>query len=470
MELQALENLKSYLGFDMSPTNHWTINEYDKSIDELSPYSISDSISSLLILNGLLIANLWENKSGTSQVVSVNRERAMELLYRPNFIHINGRPLSLDAFKKHTSLTHKTKNGFIETTTALSHLHEGVLNLLHVPPDKLSVDNAFLARTSESLEEELNTRQLGGATIRTREEFRKHPQGIELLKSPPFIVESLNSRDPLPFKSSSRPLSDIKVLDMSHILAGPVISNLLAEQGANVLHIANPGGERVASNWLDTGHGKRCANLDFNDSDDIHQLHTLIAESDIFVNGYSAGRLQEKFGLTDEFLLSINPDLIIVSSSAFGETGEWSRRAGWENIAQAAIGSMDDHGSPERPLHCPYGFLNDYATGLMGSIGALSALHKRASEGGAQRVKVSLARTGLWIQDQGIGEKAAVSDVLEKFLSVVQGGNKSQYAMMTKTSFGDLTHLAPVIQYSETKAYWDLPVEVIGSSYPVWQV
>ncbi|MCF4176900.1 CoA transferase, partial [Vibrio sp. McD22-P3] len=132
------------------------------------------------------------------------------------------------------------------------------------------------------------------------------------------------------------------------------------------------------------------AYLDFTLEKDLQRFFELVQDADVYVNGYTPGRLSEKFGITEEKLLSINPNLIIVTSSAFGEVGPWKDRHGWENIAQAATGSAFDHGLEDKPALCPYGFITDYGTGLMGAMGILKALHNRAFIGGSQHVQVSL--------------------------------------------------------------------------------
>merc|ERR1719161_1972369 len=123
-------------------------------------------------MQGLLVADIWKAQSGEAQSVSVDRKHAMEMLYRVNFLSINGRPLQLDAFKRPTSMTNKTKDGFVETTTTLIHLHEGVLDLLNTPPQEQKVKAAFLSWKSDDLMSELNNRNLGGVKVLTRKEFR----------------------------------------------------------------------------------------------------------------------------------------------------------------------------------------------------------------------------------------------------------------------------------------------------------
>lgn len=88
---------------------------------------------------------------------------------------------------------------------------------------------------------------------------------------------------------------------------------------------------------------KKNAYLHFSVQDDLNRFFQLVEDADVYVNGYAPGRLQEKFGITEEKLLSINPNLNIVTSSAFGEVGPWGKRHGWENIAQAPVGSSFDH-------------------------------------------------------------------------------------------------------------------------------
>ncbi|MCG9627424.1 CoA transferase [Vibrio mediterranei] len=467
--LRALNNLKEMLEVEIDPSIEAIDTNYLPGSDKYSPYNLSDSFSSLLMMNGLLVANIWKHKTGQSQTVTVDHERAMEMLYRPNFIHINDQPLSLDAFKRFESLTHKTKDGYFETTTALVHLHDKTLNVLNCPPNKEAIEAAYLSKTAEEWETIFNAHGLSGAKVRTQEEFRKHPQGQFLSQLPPVQVKKLGQGTPRPFKPSERPLSDVKVLDVSHIIAGPSMSTFLAEQGAEVLHIANPKAERVKSNYLDTGFGKKNAYLDFNVDSDLNRFYELIKETDVYVNGYAPGRLQEKFGITEEKLLSLNPDLIIVTSSAFGEVGPWSKRHGWENIAQAAVGSAFDHGTLNQPTLCPYGFITDYGTGLMGAMGILKALHNRAFIGGAQHVSVSLAATCIWYQDQQTGTSEKDVEAMHKIIAkVVSGGNKSQFTTTTQTPYGEMTHLKPVLEYSETPAYWARPTSPLGSDKPEW--
>ena len=466
--LAPLNELKTYLPFQLNDAIELECSDYTPELDRLSPYKLSDCMTSLLLLQGHLISHVSCMKNGPEQRVYVDRKHAMELYNRVNYIRINNRPLILDAYNNSTSRTHKTKDGFIELTTTLRHLHEGVLTLLDCSPDYDQVANKFLQKTSEEWELELNAANLGGQKLRTREEFRAHPQGQVVLQEDPFKVEALNKRPPKPFQQEGRPLEGIKVLDLSHIIAGPTIGNVLAEQGANVLHVANPTAERIPSNIIDTGFGKRCTYLDLNTEDDLNQFWKLLEAADVYVSSYAPHRLEEKFGITEGKLLAKNPDIVICAHQAFGPSGPWEKHHAWENIAQAAIGSSSDHGDTERPYLCPYGFPTDYGTGVMAANGVVAALINRATLGGGQKVTVSLARTGVWMQDQGIGEHPNVDEVIKYGVAAVTTGQESDNQIVTKTHYGEITHLAPIIQYSETPAFWEHPTPILGEHFPEW--
>jgi len=466
-----VDRLKAFIPFDLEDAATLNFSDYDPSMDNASPYRIAEGHSALLGIQSLLIANIWKQKTGIKQVINIDLKRAMEMLDRVNYLQINGRDLQLDAFKRPTSMTNKVSDGHIETTTTLIHLHEGVLDVLDTCPNKEKVREAFLKWKVIDLEEKLNEAEIGGTKVRTQEEFRNHPAGKHLLENNhPFKVTKMNDSPPMPWKPSDRPLSGIKIVDMTLIIAGPLIGNVLAEQGADVLHISNPNAERIPSNFLDTGFGKRCAALDLNQKEDLTRLHSLLKEADVFINGYAPGRLAEKFGLTYEKLMELNPNLIMVSESAFGEDGPWGRRKGWENIAQAATGSLADHGSIDDPQYCPYGFLTDFGTGLFGAIATLVALEQRARLGGAYHVQVTLSNTALWYQDQGSKEHYVYDpDRVRKLIRFTgSGGHRSSYMMKTPTSYGVITHMQPVAEFSHTKPYWVHPTPILGADLPTF--
>jgi crotonobetainyl-CoA:carnitine CoA-transferase CaiB-like acyl-CoA transferase len=104
----------------------------------------------------------------------------------------------------------------------------------------------------------------------------------------------------------------------------------------------------------------------------------------------------------------------------------------------------------------------------MAANGVVAALINRATLGGGQKVTVSLARTGVWMQDQGIGEHPNVDEVIKYGVAAVTTGQESDNQIVTKTHYGEITHLAPIIQYSETPAFWEHPTPILGEHFPEW--
>jgi crotonobetainyl-CoA:carnitine CoA-transferase CaiB-like acyl-CoA transferase len=104
----------------------------------------------------------------------------------------------------------------------------------------------------------------------------------------------------------------------------------------------------------------------------------------------------------------------------------------------------------------------------MGTIGIITALINRAKHGGAQKVSVSLARTGMWIQDQGVGPHPNVDEVIKFAYETVSQPQVSQNQIVTKTNYGEITHLGPIIDYSETQGRWDHPTPILGEHLAEW--
>jgi crotonobetainyl-CoA:carnitine CoA-transferase CaiB-like acyl-CoA transferase len=186
---------------------------------------------------------------------------------------------------------------------------------------------------------------------------------------------------------------------MTRVLAGPMATRLLAEQGANVMHISSPNLPSLLAALLETGLGKRSTFIDLAKSKDVKQLKKLISQADIFVENYHRSGLS-KHGLSPLELAKLRPGIIYVSESAYGEAGPWQYRRGAEQLAETVTGIAAELGAFDSPKLFP-GYLNDYLTGYLAAFGACAALIRRAKEGGSYWVRVSLCRTAMWIQDLG---------------------------------------------------------------------
>ena len=170
------------------------------------------------------------------------------------------------------------------------------------------------------------------------EEWLAHPQGQAIADAPPIEIVRQGDGARVAFEpAASRPLERLRVLDFTHVVAGPTIGKLLAEHGADVIHCRNPYLDHILGFDIDTSFGKKNAYVDLRADADRARALELIRDCDVFVQGFRWGSLAKR-GLGSEDLWRVNPRLIYVEVNAYGFEGPWAERRGWEQLAQAATG------------------------------------------------------------------------------------------------------------------------------------
>lgn len=200
-------------------------------------------------------------------------------------------------------------------------------------------------------------------------------------------------------------LDDVRVLDLSRVLAGPYCGMMLADMGADVLKIEEPeGGDESrtwppfmageASGYLALNRNKRNLTLNLKTREAQEILKKLAARADVLIENFRTGTM-ESFGLGYDVLQKINPRLIYCAVSVFGRSGPYKDKAGYEALMQAFSGVMSITGDPDGPpLRCGVSFL-DLGTGMMAAYGVMTALFHRERTGVGQKVEVSLFETAL---------------------------------------------------------------------------
>jgi len=239
------------------------------------------------------------------------------------------------------------------------------------------------------------------------------------------------------------------------------------EHGADVMKVSAAHLPFLPYQEYDTGHGKLSTHLDLRDASELGTLLDLARECDVFSQGYRPGTLANR-GLSPDKLAQLRPGIICVSLCAFGHEGPWASRRGFDTAVQAVSGIAARQGElfPENgsgPQFYPVSAI-DYLTGYLMAFGALVALRKRAQEGGSWLVRLSLAQVGWWLQQQGELPESDIAGVAPEF----DQADLERWKISSDTPMGRLTHLAPVIQFSETPAHWTRPSVPLGHSDPVW--
>ena len=189
----------------------------------------------------------------------------------------------------------------------------------------------------------------------------------------------------------ARPLSGVRVLDLTRVLAGPTCARTLAEHGAEVLHVRSPKLPSIEPFVIDTNPGKRSCFLDLDRREDVERMRALVRDAHVFSQGYRPGALARR-GFSPEELAQMRPGIIAVSIDCYGHEGPFAGRPGWEQLAQTVTGMAHEHAGDEHPALVPAA-INDYTTGYLGALGVMCALARRTTEGGSWHVRVSLART-----------------------------------------------------------------------------
>jgi len=337
------------------------------------------------------------------------------------------------------------------------HLCDGLLELLGCALEREEIARAVAKYTAFELEEAVAERGLCAAAVRSQAEWAAHPQGLALAQLPAVELRRFGEAAAQPLPAASRPLAGLRVLDLTRVLAGPTCGRTLAEHGAEVLRV---GAERLPSIEpfvVETGRGKRNAFLDLDVAADRERLRRLVREADVLCQGYRSGGLERR-GFGPQALTELRPGIVVAEINCYGHSGPWARRAGWEQLAQTVTGIAEAEGGSEPPRLIPAA-ATDYTTGYLAAFGVISALARRASEGGSWLVRASLCQTAMWLTRLGAELDPAAATGL---------GNVASRLGSTHTAWGHLTHLAPVVEMAHTPARWELPPAPLGTHPAAW--
>jgi crotonobetainyl-CoA:carnitine CoA-transferase CaiB-like acyl-CoA transferase len=434
-----------------------------------SRYRVGQASACALAAQAVGIIEIWKQRGGRDQTVTIDlRRAAVPGLRTISHTRRGGRRLQIPWPASERQVFFPTRDGrlmyLMRHGVYYQHLGK-LLAFLDASPDSASIARSVSRWNAAALEDALAEHGLMGTIVRTYDEWRTTPQGRHLEGRLPIEIERIGDGDPTPFARSERPLSGIRVVDMAHVLAGPVTSRVLAEQGAEVIHVSAPYQPDPAHVVIDTGFGKRSAFVDLECKEDVASLYRLIEGADIFAHSWRPGSLDRR-GLSPAELARRRPGLIYVSVSCYGYDGPWAERAGYDPLGQVASGLAAGEGSIDAPLMASTFTLNDYLAAYLAAAGTNSALLKRAREGGSYHVKVSLTGASVFVQMLG---KLPPQFWPEGAEGVPELPDPAPDELTTTvTPYGVIEHPLPIPQYSDTPSFWVRPPEPLGASDPVW--
>lgn len=469
---QPLRELLSEIGIDPDEVNG-TVSVTGAAPVLPSPLRASEAGTLALSAQAAAMSLLMERRGGAPQDAWIDPTDVAFVLIPFDYFRRNGKPSGLfdrfDALPARGQFLTSDERRII-FGAIMRRNRDRLQALLDASNTRESVAKAVSSWKSDELEAACAEAGVPVAILRETADWRESDEGKLVAASRLGRVDVVGEADPVPLPpAGSAPLEGIRVLDMTHVVAGPTMGRGLAEYGADVLHIAtlNPELQDELEVVTQLSIGKRSAQIELDDPADRDAFEHLIRTADVFIQSWRPGMLARR-GFSPERIAELNPGIVQVSVSCYGDIGPWGRRGGYDGLALASIGArlqeeawraeverVQGHKAAQQRFRA---LLTDTLTGLLGSAVVASLLLRRAREGGSYRADLSLAGTGMWLQDLGdIGADAVVPESLGE-----------PRMRRIHSCFGVLDYVAPAVRFSGIDPMLSRAPQPVGSVLPQW--
>ncbi|MEV6973133.1 CoA transferase [Kitasatospora sp. NPDC093806] len=349
----------------------------------------------------------------------------------------------------------RTADGWLRTHANYPHHRERLLTALDLPADTGPEQLAAALRERPAATVQERAYAAGALAVAVA------PARDTVL--PLVAIRTVDETAPRPLGGADLPAAGVRVLDLTRVIAGPVATRTLALLGADVLRIDSPRLPEAEDAHADTGFGKRSTRLDLADPTDRAVFEELLATADVVVTGYRPGAL-DTHGLAPDALLARRPGLIVADLNAWGWTGPWAGRRGFDSLVQAGVGIAAIEAGPDgRPGALPAQAL-DHGTGYLIAAGVLRALtEQRTTRPGGRHLRYSLAGTASWLL-HGIAPTADphVRPNDEPY-------DPARRLAETDSPYGRLRYALPPVAYAGAPADWSRPPGRWGTDPAAWR-
>lgn len=355
---------------------------------------------------------------------------------------------------------YRAADGWIRLHTNAPHHRAAALAVLGGVTDRESAAQAVVRWRASDLESAIVEQGGCAAAMRSLDEWSSHPQG-EAVQAEPLLHVAFGAQGPERawVGTTQRPLHGVRVLDLTRILAGPVATRFLAGFGAEVLRIDPPGWEEPGT-VPEVVLGKRCARLDLRQPADRAVFEHLLRQADVLVHGLRPQAL-ERLGLGVSWRRAVHPGLIDVSLDAYGWSGPWRGRRGFDSLIQMSTGIAEEgmrRTGRQVPVPLPVQAI-DHATGYLIAAAALKALAHRRQTGRGCEVRASLARTAHWLAQapSSLDREPLLPEALH-----------DQSPEIEATAWGPARRLLAPLSIEGMAMHWELAAPALGSSAAAW--
>src|SRR5438046_4144284 len=348
-----------------------------------SSFAVGTAAQASIAVAALAAVELWRLRTGRQQRVSVDMRDAGIEFRSERYMRVNAEPPK-ELWDKIVGLYRCGDGRWMRLHTNFPHHRDGVLKLLGCDYSREAVQRALERWEAEKFETAAAEAGLVVTATRSFAEWDTHPQGRAVARLPVLSIEKIGDAPPQPLSSGDQPLSGVRVLDLTRVIAGPVCGRTLAAHGADVLLVTGAHLPQMMPLVMDNGRGKLSTFIDLRAASGRDALAALARGADIFVQGYRPGAVNGN-GFGPEDLARLRPGIIYVSLCAYGHEGPWANRRGFDSLVQNANGMNDAEAEAAgvkqpKPLPCQ---AIDHASGYLMAFGAMTALARRATQGGS---------------------------------------------------------------------------------------
>ncbi|KAI1336487.1 CAIB/BAIF family enzyme [Xylariaceae sp. FL0016] len=401
-----------------------------------APVKCTESSAALWALLATFGNAIVEERWGIVQSCVVNSDVASLFLFSFLFLRVGGKPTSDPELAARYSVYDLTKqmapwrrlvtNVYPTKDGRWFHLHGSMnsdksLKMLGLPlmaevTDEMEaiqqLSNAVQRFDAAWLDLETNEWYAGGICL-TPEEYKQSEHGKAVSADALYLMDEFLSNElpPVPWlkvqTDTFRPLEGIKIVDLTRAIAGPTIARLTALFGATVVRVSSMDLPDIGIVLFESNCGKRDAHLDLKTEEGREALRRLIEDADVVLDGYRPGAL-EKLGFGPTYVHEIarrrGKGIVYARENCHGWKGPWQHRSGWQQISDAVTGIGWLFGrmwNLEEPV-MPFLPNSDFQTGIVGCIGIMNALEKRAKVGGNYTVSMSLNSLNSFLISLGI--------------------------------------------------------------------
>jgi crotonobetainyl-CoA:carnitine CoA-transferase CaiB-like acyl-CoA transferase len=475
--LQVVDGLLDELGLDRRDSGGQVTFE---GLDPLRPTVLKTGAASAAIAatGAIATAILWRHRGGDGQDIHVDLRKAFayqspwqDVLV--NCTTLNGQSIMFLPTYGGEFMLPTRDNRFVVLIAPYPSQQKKVAQLFRcgfVEEQMAQVARRWDAADLEAAGQDMT---LPVSMVRTVEEFQSSDHWRDHAATPLVQIEKIGESEPEPLPPGERPLSGVRALGMTHVVAGPTVLRQLAAHGADSLNIHPTSYMEEAGVYVQSFAGVRQAFLDARKTlipgtpaANRKAVYDLVRDADVFVENLKPQEAARE-GYSAEDLAAVRPGIVYVRIKLNTVTGPWASWVGFDLNAGAFTGFYTAEGSPEQPRFAVgVNVVVDFLCGMLATAGVQAALLRRAKEGGSYRVTVTLAQTTSFEMSLGFNDKAQLLELDELGPDhQIQTPN----LVTGTTPFGELTRIGSQVEMSKTPEYWTDPILVPpGSGRPEW--